>query len=108
MYCIVKKTGGVNMNKSKIGLCDICGTEIAYLRKCKLCDKKICFKCGVWYDIVGCGDCVKPYCIECWELGIPYRTEIEQLIIKHNNKIIKLEEKWSNRVKQDLAYKGNN
>lgn len=89
------------MNKPKISICDICGTGVTYPRECKLCGKKICHKCRVWYDIMGCGDCIEPYCIECWELGTPYRTEMEQLIIKHNNKIIKLEEEWANSVKQN-------
>lgn len=94
------------MNKPKIWLCDVCGTEIVYLKKCKLCGKKLCHNCGVWYDIMGCEGCVDIYCIKCWELGIPYRAEIEQLIIKNNSKLIKLKEGWTNSVKQFLAHEG--
>lgn len=87
------------MSKPKTSPCDICGTVVVYPKKCRLCGKKICHKCTVWYDIGICNDYIEPHCIKCWELGTPYRDEIEQLLADHNYKLFKLEEKWINKIK---------
>lgn len=86
------------MNKPKNNLCDICGVEVMYPKKCKLCGRKICHKCTVWYDIGICNDYIEPYCIGCWERGTAYRDEIEQLLADHNHELLKLEKKWIDEV----------
>lgn len=85
------------MNLLKTTFCDACGIELVHPAKCKICGRKICHKCSVWWynSPTTDNEQLDVYCIKCWELGNPYRLEIEQLLADYNLKLLKLEKNGS-------------
>jgi hypothetical protein len=85
-------------------VCDICGSENALSKKCKLCGKDLCNsnKCGKYYSLRGWDDSPDVYCINCWEIGEHYRTEVLQLNKKHDEDLDRLETEWFNAVNKGV------
>lgn len=78
-------------------ICDICGAN-AKGRQCRICGRDICNIHAHWeYDRYG-GDYSEKYCIECWEIGKPYRDKLEELEKKYGSEIARVEEEWKSEA----------
>lgn len=61
--------------------CDICNNEISsiYGDRCLLCDKDLCHKCIAHENDCNGDNRPDVWCKKCWDLGEPFRIEIEKL-----------------------------
>ena len=80
--------------------CDDCETEIKFdmaclVAKCEICGKDLCNNC-VEFEESNTGYYRTVYCKKCWEIGEPYRNQIELL----ENKIEELSEEWYKKCKK--------
>lgn len=72
--------------------CDFCGKRSGMV--CIFCGRDVCIDCRIDdpednSDYPGC------YCIPCWDIGDPFRAEIERL----RGKIKEAEEQWKQAAK---------
>lgn len=76
--------------------CDICGKEIQQKIACVQCNKLLCYSCVEEWQ--GSDDYPDAYCQRCWELGEPFRAEIENL----KAQIEEIHDQWSNACKEHI------
>lgn len=77
-------------------ICDICAAPAH--RCCTICKLDLCTSHIVWENRDG-GDHPDPYCKQCWELGEPYRKQMEELTIEHDLRLEELNKRWINEAK---------
>ena len=77
--------------------CDVCGEELGWTlqcskAKCVLCGKDLCEKCVGYEEETG-GDYRRCWCKHCWEVGEPFRNEMERLrsLIEDQHHLWKME-----------------
>ena len=61
---------------------------------CEMCHKDLCDTCVGKEEYTG-GDYREVYCSSCWNVGEPYRSEMQE----HEDAIDKLAEEWRNKCK---------
>jgi hypothetical protein len=80
---------------TKHKFCDVCGDEIKIgmvcsVAKCEQCGKDLCNKC-IGHEVEICSDYRREvYCEKCWDIGEPFRKEIEEL----EGTIERLNDEW--------------
>ena len=73
----------------KTYFCDICKEKMSKFRKCSICKRDICM-IHATYEY-GEGDSYEVYCLNCWNIGKPFRRKIKE------------EDERSYKVQEDLA-----
>jgi len=98
---MIKKTTETKEVVVNKRFCDDCGKELHWglqccVAQCEICKKDLCNDCIGYEEETG-GDYRIVWCKKCWEIGKPYRTELEIL----QNKIEEARKMWEARCKND-------
>lgn len=79
-------------------ICDVCNKEVKTIKSCIVCKRDVCPACR-YDDYSYGGDYPEIYCKHCWELGQPYREQIELIEDEADSKIDQETEAWHNLCK---------
>lgn len=82
-------------------VCDVCGADIIWVlacsaARCENCKKDLCENC-IGHEEDTCGDYREVYCKRCWEIGEPYRFNIDKLEVE----VGELYKKWLSKCKEE-------
>jgi len=80
--------------------CDICGRELSQSLKCSfarcmICGRDLCDDCIGKEDNESPGDYRIVWCKSCWEIGAPYRVQIDTLAAELN----RVNKAWQEKAK---------
>lgn len=83
--------------------CDICG-EPAKGRHCRICHRDICRNHAYRHWDEWGGDSSTKYCIECWEIGEPFRRRKSVLSEIYDQEAEDLEVAWEKKALEQIAH----
>jgi hypothetical protein len=73
--------------------CDRCEVSMQFRHGCMICGRMACIDCGMW-DPQDDSDYPGRYCKICWEVGKPFRAEIQQLQERFDAAEEEVMERW--------------
>lgn len=86
--------------------CDICGKP-ASGRKCCMCAIDMCEQDTHREPDKWGGDYSEKYCIECWEIGKPFRERIEEIETRLYKEVDNINKEWKNVAIDNRKKKSN-
>jgi hypothetical protein len=97
---MIKETKVMKETTVKERFCDVCGAKLDRVLRCSvasctICNKDLCDDC-VGNEEHDWGDYRHCWCKRCWEIGKPYREEIQ----KHERIINQLDDEWRSKCKE--------
>lgn len=86
--------------------CDLCGAR-ASGRKCCICGIDVCDEhAHREYDKWG-GDRSDKYCVDCWEIGEPFREKMKETENRLYNEVDNINKEWRNTAMDNRKKKSD-